>query len=300
MKRTGVLLVSHGTVESLEDLPAFLRNVRHGREAPPELVTELRRRYEAIGGSPLAAIDDRLAKKLEAELGVPVRHASRLWRPYARDVVAELGIERAIVIPLAQHSAHVYGEAAKRDIGERAQVTCAENWGQRPALLDAFAARARALASADAALVLTAHSLPRRVIAAGDPYEREVRASAARVVERLRGAFADVLVAFQSQGPGSDAAEWLGPTLAEAFDALGARRPTVGGSADAAADRAKRVVLAPIGFLADHVEILYDLDIEAKAMAESRGLSFARTESLNDADDFVAVLAGIARELLSA
>ena len=283
--KQAVLLVSHGTVDRLEDLPAFLRNVRRGREAPPELVSELRRRYDAIGGSPLNAINERLATKLEAVLGVPVRHASRLWRPYARDAIAGLDIERLVVIPLAQHSAHVYGEAVKRDVGERASVVCvcAENWGQRPALLEAFAKRARALAAHDAALVLTAHSLPTRVVAAGDPYEREVRASAAGVAERVAGAFAEVVVAFQSQGFGDG--EWLGPGIPETLDAL--------------RGKVKRVVFAPIGFLADHVEILYDLDIEAKAMAESRGLAFSRTESLDDADDFVDVLAGLSRELLA-
>ena len=280
--KQAVLLVSHGTVDRLDDLPAFLRNVRHGREAPAELVSELRRRYDAIGGSPLNAINERIAKKLEAVLAVPVRHASRLWRPYARDAVAGLDIERVVVVPLAQHSAHVYGEAVKRDLAGR-DVVCAENWGQRPALLDAFAKRARALASRDAALVLTAHSLPTRVVAAGDPYEREVRASAAGVTERVAGTFADVRVAFQSQGFGDG--EWLGPGIPETLDAL--------------RGKVKRVVFAPVGFLADHVEILYDLDIEAKSLAESRGLAFSRTESLNDADDFVDVLAGIAREKLA-
>ena len=280
--KQAVLLVSHGTVDRLDDLPAFLRNVRHGREAPAELVSELRRRYDAIGGSPLNAINERIAKKLEAVLAVPVRHASRLWRPYARDAVAGLDIERVVVVPLAQHSAHVYGEAVKRDLAGR-DVVCAENWGQRPALLDAFAKRARALASRDAALVLTAHSLPARVVAAGDPYEREVRASAAGVTERVAGAFAEVKVAFQSQGFGDG--EWLGPGIPETLDAL--------------RGKVKRVVFAPVGFLADHVEIRYDLDIEAKSLAESRGLAFSRTESLNDADDFVDVLAGIAREKLA-
>jgi ferrochelatase len=282
--KEAVLLVSHGTVSSLDDIPAFLRNVRHGREAPPDLVAELRRRYEAIGGSPLDAINVRLAAQREQALGVPVRRASRLWKPYVKDVVAELDVERVVVIPLAQHSAHVYGEAAKRDIGTAAQVVCAENWGQRPALLDAFARRALAQASKDSALVLTAHSLPKKVIAAGDTYEREVRASAAGVIERVKNAYAENHVAFQSQGPGSDASEWLGPSLVETLDAL--------------KGRVKKVVFAPVGFLADHVEILYDLDIEAKALANERGLAYARTESLDDADDFVAVLADIARELL--
>ncbi len=281
-----VLLVSHGTVATLDEIPAFLRNVRHGREAPDELVAELRRRYEAIGGSPLDAINVRLAQKLEATLGVPVRRASRLWKPYVKDVAADLDVERFVVIPLAQHSAHVYGEAAKRELAGR-EVVFAENWGQRPELLDAFARRAAAKASpeaSDAALVLTAHSLPKRVIAAGDAYEREARGSAEGVHARLKDAYAETRVAFQSQGPGSDASEWLGPTLLETIDEL--------------AGRVKKVVFAPIGFLADHVEILYDLDIEAKALAEARGLAYARTESLDDADDFVAVLAGIARELM--
>ena len=133
MTTQAVLLVSHGTVDDLDDLPAFLEErAARARRRRAELVTELRRRYEAIGGSPLDAINVQLARKLEEKLGVPVRRASRLWRPYVKDVMAELGdVKRVAVIPLAQHSAHVYGEAAKRDIGDRAVVTCAENWGQR-------------------------------------------------------------------------------------------------------------------------------------------------------------------------
>ena len=278
-----VLLVSHGTVDDLGDLPAFLKNVRRGHEAPPELVRELRRRYETIGGSPLDAINVRLAKKLEEKLGVPVRRASRLWKPYVKDVHAELGHpKRVAVIPLAQHSAHVYGEAAKREL-PGVDVACAENWGQRADLLDAFARRARALAGKDAALVLTAHSLPMRVIAAGDAYEKETRAAAKGVIDRVGAEFAETRVAFQSQGFGDG--EWLGPGIPETLDAL--------------KGNVKRVVFAPIGFLADHVEILYDLDVEAKALAEERGLAYARAPSLNDADDFVAILEDIARGLLA-
>jgi ferrochelatase len=282
--KQAVLLVSHGTVESLDDLAAFLENVRHGRKAPPELVAELRKRYETIGGSPLDAINVRLARKLEGVLGVPVRRASRLWKPYVKDVVAEFpDAKRFAVIPLAQHSAHVYGEAAKRDVGDRAEVVCAENWGQRGDLLDAFARRAKAHAGKDAALVLTAHSLPMRVIAAGDAYERESRAAAEGVIHRAGDAFAVTRVAFQSQGFGDG--EWLGPGIPETLDAL--------------KGNVKRVVFAPIGFLADHVEVLYDLDVEAKALAEERGLEYARTPSLDDSDDFVAILADIAKGLLA-
>src|SRR5262249_55285753 len=153
-------------------------------------------------------------------------------------------------------SARVYGEAAQREIGEGVEVSCAENWGQRADLLDAFARRARSLAGNDAAVVLTAHSLPARVIAAGDAVGKETRAAAKGVIDRVGSEFAEARVAYQSQGFGDG--EWLGPGIPETLDAL--------------KGRVKRVVFAPIGFLADHVEILYDLDVEAKALAEERGL----------------------------
>jgi ferrochelatase len=297
--RRAVVLVAHGTVDDLGDLPAFLANIRRGHPAPDSLVAELRRRYEAIGGSsPLNAINARLAHALHAVLGVPVKLANRLWAPYAKDVLATLDEEahpdEIVALPLAQHSAHVYGQA----IADAAKipVRIVENWGQTPALLDAFAKRIRdALsklpkdAGKKTALVLSAHSLPQSVIDAGDPYEREVRQSAAAVAERVRDVLPDVWVAFQSQGmsqgPGGKPMPWLGPDLPATFDAIAARG-------------FERVIVAPIGFLADHVEILYDIDIEAKQLAAERGLSLTRTASLDDAPDFVAVLASLVRPLL--
>jgi ferrochelatase len=189
-------------------------------------------------------------------------------------------------VPLAQHSAHVYEEDARRAAeGTGVTLACAPGWGQSAKLLDAFAHRIRAILGdpARTTVVLSAHSLPRAVIDRGDPYEREVRAAAAAVVERL-GAGVHAAVAFQSQGFG--AGEWLGPDLRATLEAAAAR-----------GDR--RVVLAPIGFLADHVEILYDLDVEAAAMARERGLAYARSASLNDDDDLVDVLADVARPLLA-
>lgn len=305
MASQAVLLVSHGTVEDLDDLPAFVTNIRRGHAPPPELLAELRRRYEAIGGgSPLLRTSRSLASKLEARLGVPVRLASRLWHPYPRDVLAELGAERVVVVALAQFSAHVYRDAVVEAAaalraagGPGVAVVSAGNWGGRDDLADAFAKRVRAAAEAlspgeraGATLVLSAHSLPRAVVDAGDPYEREVRAAAAAVARRVADALPDALVCFQSQGmtsgPGGRPAPWLGPTLAEAFDALAARGRT-------------HALVAPVGFLADHVEILYDLDIEAKELARARGLGFSRTASLGDDDDMVAVLAAIAAPLLA-
>lgn len=294
MKETAVVLVAHGTVESLDELPDFLANIRHGREAAPELVAEVRRRYEAIGGrSPLLDITMSLAKKLEARLGLPVRVAMRLFRPYPRDVLGELaaeGIKHAVVVPLAQHSADVYARAVRSQAPTGMQILSAKNWGREPALTDAFASvilDALAKVPHDAALVFTAHSLPMTVIEAGDPYADELKKSAEDVVARVRekgGAFSESVVAYQSQGLGGG--RWLGPDLRSTLEAL-ARRGR------------KHVVVAPIGFLADHVEILYDLDIEAVGWAKELGITLSRSASLNDGDALRDALSSVARRVMN-
>src|SRR5262245_46569822 len=139
-----VVLIAHGTVERLDDLPHFLANIRRGRAAPDEIVREVRRRYEAIGGrSPLNDIKRRLAEKVEASPGVKTRMAMRLWEPYPNEVLASLaaeGVTRVCVVPLAQHSAAVYGAAVKEAAAPLGlEVACAPNWGRSPALADAFA-----------------------------------------------------------------------------------------------------------------------------------------------------------------
>ena len=294
------LLVSHGTVQHLDELEAFATNIRRGRPAPRELVSELRRKYEAIGGSPLNAINAQVASKLERRLGVRVVWANRLWKPYARDVIATLsvqGVRRIALVPLAQYSAHVYGADAREAADAHGvELSCAPNWGDSPALCEAFASRIvsalPASSQADStAVMMTAHSLPRSVLESGDPYERDVRAAGERIAAAVRArlrAHTGFFVAFQSQGVSAGdgrRAEWLGPDL-----------PT---TLDRAVERGYRhVLVAPIGFLADHVEILYDLDVEARAMAQGRGLTFARVPSLNSDDDLIDVLEGIARSLL--
>jgi ferrochelatase len=305
--KAAILTIAHGTVTDLADLPAFLANIRRGHAAPPDLVAEVTRRYQAIGGkSPLLDICRSLTAKLEAKTGVPCRMAMRLWEPYPKDVLAELaddGITRVAVVPLAQHSAKIYGEvvrAAADEIaqggGTRLDVACAADWGQEPGLTRAFAAAVRAAlgevpkdARAKTTLVLTAHSLPVAVVQAGDPYETHVRKSAADVVSALGAEAPHHTVAFQSQGmgtgPGGRPMPWLGPGLKEAIVAAAARGDT-------------HVVVAPIGFLADHVEILYDLDIEAQAWAKEAGVTLVRTRSLNDGDALVDVLANVAAPLL--
>ncbi len=301
-----VLLVSHGTVDDLDDLAPFVANVRRGHPPPPELVAELRRRYEAIGGkSPLNAINAELAGKLARRLGVRVALANRLWKPVVRDVVTSLvaeGVRRLAVVPLAQHSGHVYAEDARRAVdGVDVELRCASSWGGLPALSVAFASRIAAaieqqrqplLEPDRTTVVLTAHSLPRSIVDSGDPYELEVRRSFADVEALVRqrlGREIRTLVSFQSQGmsaaPGGRPVEWLGPDLSATIEAAAMR-----------GDR--HLVFAPIGFLADHVEILYDLDVEARAMATGKGLSYSRVPSLNADDDFVEVLALVAGPLL--
>lgn len=298
--RDAVLLPAHGTVEQLDDLPEFLTNIRRGHAPPPELLAEVRRRYEAIGGrSPLNAINRRLALRVEERLGVPVRTVNRLFHPYAKEALgplAERGVKRLFVVPLAQHSAPIYGQSvaqAVREAGLDIEVVAAPNWGQTTALTEAFAASvAASIATIDEAdrahttLLLTAHSLPVSIIEAGDPYERELRASAEAVATsvRRRVSVGDHRVCFQSQGmstgPGGRPMAWLGPDLRTTFEAI-------------RADGRTHVVVAPIGFLADHVEILYDLDIEAKQWASELGLDLRRSASLDDGDGIVDALVAV-------
>lgn len=300
-QRAAVVLIAHGTVASLDDLPEFLTNIRRGAPAPPALVAEVRRRYEAIGGgSPLLDITRRLAAKVEGALGVPTRPAMRLFHPYPKDVIRDLvagGARRIIGIPLAQHSAAIYGAAVRAGAAEvdpSLEVACAPNWGRTPALTRAFAdvvleALAEVPASERTAIVYTAHSLPVAVIEAGDPYEAELRASAADVAALVGArtterAPIEHRVAFQSEAIGATI-PWLGPGLQGTLE-------------DLARGGVRHVVLAPIGFLADHVEILYDLDVEANAWARDLGIVAHRTASLNDSSALVDAIVEVAGGLL--
>lgn len=301
---TAVLLIAHGTVERLDDLPEFLRNIRRGHAPEPELVHEVRRRYEAIGGkSPLLDICARLTRKLETALSLPVALSMRLWEPYPKDVLRDLaarGVDRVVVLPLAQHSAHIYAESVREAAqalgafgGPAMQVVSSGNWGNHPALIACYEKRVRdALRGLDAErthVLFSAHSLPLFIVRSGDAYETEFRASIDKLQASLGAACPHSSVIFQSQGmskgPGGRPVEWLGPDLPSALR-------------EAKEKGAKHVLVAPVGFLADHVEILYDLDIEAAGWAKELGLGLSRTASLNDDDDFVQALAAVARPLI--
>jgi ferrochelatase len=296
MPQTDVLLLGHGTVENLDDLPPFLVNIRRGRPAPPALVTEIRRRYDAIGGSPLLRISRELAQAVERAAGVRVHLAMRFWHPFAKDVLRETGGSPALrVVPLAPYSGPIYA-AEMRALADTARaeglavpaLSCAPSWGSEPLLLDAFADRLRktlgtlpASRRNAAQVFFTAHSLPMGVIRGGDPYPNEVRATAEAVAGRAK-LENPWRVVYQSQGATAD--PWLGPTVRESL-------------LEIAAEGATDVVFSPIGFLSDHIEILYDLDVEARAEAEQAGLAYARTESLNASPDLVAAIAAVAARL---
>jgi len=298
MHQGDLLLLGHGTVENLDDLPPFLVNIRRGRSAPPELVQEIRRRYDAIGGSPLLRISRELAAALEKAVGAHVHLAMRFWHPFAKDVLGGLcpgGGKTLRVIPLAPYSGPVYA-AEMRALADAARaagidppaLACAPGWGAGPLLLDGFADRLqRALGALPdgrrraAHVFFTAHSLPMSVIRQGDTYPDEVRAAAEAVA--LRAAIENPWrVVYQSQGATPD--PWLGPTVHESV-------------LEIAGQGAKDVVFCPIGFLSDHIEILYDLDVEARSEAVRAGLSYARTESLNASPALVAALAAVAARL---
>lgn len=240
-------------------------------------------------------ISGEQAEGLEARLGVPVRVAARLWHPYPAEVLPELseaGVEHIVSVPLAPQSVHVY-EASVREAAEAKgmRVTTAPPWGEEPALIEAFAetidaalADLRPDTSERVPIVLSAHSLPQRIIDAGDPYEVQFRAMAARVARRYEAVGHVVRVAFQSQGATSD--PWLGPDLPTTF-------------ADLVERGFDAVVVAPIGFVAEHVETLYDLDVEAPKVARAAGLHrFGRASAVGASSLVIDALEAVSRRML--
>ncbi len=286
MAKQAVLLLAHGTPETIEQIPEYISNVTGGRPLPPEVVEEIQRRYALIGHSPLTEITFEQARLVEAELAsigelVTVYVGMRNWQPYIADVVRQMrteGVEEAAVLCLAPQNSRTSVGLYRRAVetyGLRIDFT--ESWAQHPFLIDAFAERLRAAWSklsaevgAPVPVLFTAHSVPTRTIQASqgqpaDPYAEETRRTAelvaARVLEIPQWHFA-----FQSQG--ASGGPWLGPIVEETIQSI-------------AASGAKTVLLQPIGFLCDHVEILYDVDIFFRKFAAKLNLRLERTESLN-------------------
>jgi ferrochelatase len=288
---TGLLLLAHGAPERIEDVESYLSFVRGGRPGSPKILEEVRSRYQAIGGSsPLLAWTRAQAAALEALLGMPVFYGMRNWHPFIRetmDSVRASGVERLAAIALApQYSELSVGlyirrtEEAAREAGVAAEIVWANSYHDEPRLIEAFAERLTQVWKGQKVL-FTAHSLPEKILAAGDPYDSECRATAAAVA--VRAGISNYEFAYQSQGFTDD--RWLGPTVESCLDRY-------------AAEGIREIVLDPIGFVCDHVEVLYDVDILFREYAAARGITLVRPESLNGSSTFTAALAEVAKRCL--
>lgn len=295
---TAIVVSCHGTVSNLDDLPAFINNIRRGRPAPPELIAEVKHRFELIGGSPLMRITAEQARALESRIGLPVVVSARLWHPYPAEVLPALvarGIRTILSLPLAPQSVDVYHAAIREAASKHSELTVfgVPSYGLEPALIDAFLetideafAEIDPVEAKNTPIVLSAHSLPRRVIASGDPYEKQFREMAGAVAARLEPRGFNVRIAFQSQGASNE--PWLGPDLPATF-------------AELAAAGAKSVLIAPIGFVAEHVETLYDLDIEAPTLAQKAGIDrLLRAKAVGARPRFIDALEAVVRRALPA
>jgi ferrochelatase len=301
----GVLLMTYGSPESLDDVGRYLTAVRGGREPDDELLTEFRRRYEVIGGSPLVRITVDQAAALEARFGddVVVRAAMRFSEPSIATVIGELverGVERIAAIVLSpQYSPLLMGgygralEAASATLGAEApSIEVAGAWHREPAFIEAMAERIReALAGFDPEMrdrvpvLMTAHSLPRRVADQEPDYLAQLRDSATLIA--TAAGIAPERWTFCWQSAGHEPGEWMAPDFADLMPEL-------------RAEGHRSVLVAPIQFLSDHLEILYDVGIGAREQAEEAGLEFRRIESLNVSPRFIDALESVARATLGA
>ncbi|MGH2379241.1 MAG: ferrochelatase [Candidatus Limnocylindria bacterium] len=293
-RTTGVLLMTYGAPRGADDLPAYLSRVRGGKTPTEELVREMARRYDLIGGSPLVRITTAQAEALERELNTEgswrVAAGMRYSEPGIGQAVTALrsaGAERVIGIVMSPQWSDAlmggYARALEEAAGGLPALTV-RGWHREPAFIDALAAAVREKREAlgasgpDAHFVLTAHSLPRRVFDAEPAYVAELRETAD--LAAARAGLEGWTWAYQSAGHTQE--EWLRPDLTEVFPEI-AR----GGH--------RAVLVVPVQFLADHLEVLYDLDVAAAEQAKAAGLDYHRVEMPNTRPPFIRALAGIAR-----
>jgi ferrochelatase len=288
-----VLLLAHGSPESVDEIPEFLIRVTGGRALPPHVVDEVKRRYELIGASPLTCWTLEQRDLLSRELEMPVYVGMRNWKPFVADTLATMtkdGVRHAVVICLApQNSRTSVGLYRSSLTPDAMPITFdfVESWHDQPLLIQAFAERLRSgLQPAQSEsghkppIIFTAHSVPQRTITEGDPYEAQAKETAALVAREAGLKNDDWAFAFQSQG--MSGGPWLGPTVEGTILRLKAKGH-------------RGVFIQPIGFLCDHVEILYDIDIGFKQFAEKEGMRLWRAQSLNNSALLTRSLAEVAR-----
>jgi protoporphyrin/coproporphyrin ferrochelatase len=283
---TAVILMAYGSPEHPEDIRPYLEDIREGRPVSERAVEELTERYRRIGGrSPLDELTERQRAALERELELPVHVGMKHWRPRIADAVERAiagGADRLVAVVLAPHYSALsiagYRERLETALDGRAELVFVESWHDVEPFIAVLADRVR---GTDAHVVFTAHSLPERILAMGDPYKDQLLETSRLVAERAgidRWSFA-----FQSESPTGE--PWLGPDILDELTRL--RREGV-----------EKVLVCPVGFVSDHLEILWDLDVEARERAAELGLELDRIESLNDDAAFIDALATVVRSTL--
>ena len=297
-RKHAVLLLAHGSPDSADEVPEFMKHITAGRTLPAAVIEEVRHRYALIGKSPLTEISMAQAKALRQALNLPVYLGMRNWRPFIADAARQLAsdrIEHVIALCLAPQnsstSTGLYQRALLAEI-KAAEVTpnvtldFISSWHDHPLLARAFAEKLEMVwrhasneLGSPAPVIFTAHSVPMSSIQAGDPYEQQAKETAEMVAASIAGLSQDLRrFAFQSQG--MSGGPWLGPTVESVV--LELKRHGHGG-----------VVIAPIGFVCDHVEILYDIDIAFRQFAHEQGMKLWRPESLNTSPTFIAAMANL-------
>jgi ferrochelatase len=282
--------MAYGSPERIEDVPAYYADIRGGRPIRPELLEALTDRYRRLGiedRNPLNEITERTRAALELEVGLPVFTGMKHWTPRIGDAVQTAldgGAETIVGLVLAPHYSRMsiggYRAQVDEALADRAELLFVERWHDEPALVELWAERLR---GTQAHVVFTAHSLPARILDEGDPYRDELLETS-----RLVAGAADVDEwSFSFQSESATGEPWLGPDILDHLEVLHSQGTT-------------HVLVAPIGFVADHLEIRWDLDTEARAKAQELGLRLERAEMPNDDPAFVAVLAAIVRRALRA
>jgi ferrochelatase len=279
--------MAYGSPERLQDVPAYYADIRGGRPIKPEHLADLVERYRRLGiddGSPLNAITEETRASLERELGVPVFTGMKHWTPRIAEAVEralETGATTVVGLVLAPHYSPLsiagYRLQLEAALGNRAELVFVERWGTEPGFVELLADRVR---GTEGHVVFTAHSLPAE--GSGD-YEEQLLETSAAIAERAalgdRWSFS-----FQSESP--TGVPWLGPDVLEHLRVLHGRG-------------VRRVLACPVGFVADHLEIRWDLDVEAAELSQELGLQFERIEMPNADPQFIGVLEGLVRRVLS-
>jgi ferrochelatase len=296
--KTAVLLLAHGTPERPDQIPEYLGYVTGGRPLPPQVIEEIRHRYSLIGFSPLTCWTLRQADQLSQSLKLPVFVGMRNWKPFIADAVkaiADQGFERVIAICLAPQNSRTSVGLYRRSVVGGGNLPFAldfvEEWHDQPLLAKAFAENLRsgydkacAEHGSKLPVIFTAHSVPARTITEGDPYEAQSKETATLVAKEAGLSSGHWVFAFQSQG--MSGGPWIGPTVEQTI-------------LDLKAKGHRGIFIQPIGFLCDHVEVLYDIDIFFKQFAEKQGLRLWRAESLNGSSLLTLALEQLVRRRLN-